>query len=115
MCVRAGRRGAAVRAIGLEALSACFDDICRMVDAFTQPGEASLTCTCCASASALIDTHRSNLGVCGPAQASHMLYMYVYTDSPTGAALRATAAFDGPHSVLAACCMCACVLECRTV
>lgn len=41
VCVRAGRRGAAVRAIGLEALSACFDDICRMVDAFTQPGEAA--------------------------------------------------------------------------
>lgn len=37
----AGRRGASVRTIGLEALTACFQDINTLVDAFTQHGEVA--------------------------------------------------------------------------
>jgi hypothetical protein len=33
-----GRRGARLRDIGVEAMTACFEDICNMVDAFAQPG-----------------------------------------------------------------------------
>jgi hypothetical protein len=39
MSLSTGRRGAALRSIGVEALTACFEDICTMVDAFTRPGK----------------------------------------------------------------------------
>lgn len=38
VCCATGRRGIAVRDIGLEAMTACLEDICGMVEAFCRSG-----------------------------------------------------------------------------